>query len=211
MTFDLYVWARPRDLDAERAAELIREWESGGGDPVRSPFEQDTSIGWFHRELTSAHPSLEVVSDAMPSGSRIPIWMSPTNQAPARIAAIRLPRGPEGSEAAVEAQESLADIYSLAIKYDLLLLEPSVPRIRRPQEEMSAYASADFWPRGAIRAAIAGIGGAILAVVAWFLGIPILSGVLIVIGVFLALLSIGTFAFEARSRPRPGQGSETEG
>lgn len=52
-------------------------------------------------------------------------------------------------------------------------------------EEMAAYASATFWPRGAIRAAVAGAVGGLLAVGAWLIGIPLLSGVLVLIGGFL--------------------------
>ena len=33
MTFDLYVWASPRDLDVDRAEALIEGWQAAGGDP----------------------------------------------------------------------------------------------------------------------------------------------------------------------------------
>ena len=54
--FDIYVWAAPRDLDADAAAELIATWEAGGGDPAHAPFEPSTDIGWFHRELMKDLP-----------------------------------------------------------------------------------------------------------------------------------------------------------
>jgi hypothetical protein len=38
MTFDLYVWQSPRDLDADRAGTLIESWQEAGGDPGTSPF-----------------------------------------------------------------------------------------------------------------------------------------------------------------------------
>ena len=59
MTSDIYVWSAPRDLDADAAQELIRDWEAAGGDPAASPFEPSTDVGWFHRELMKDHPRIE--------------------------------------------------------------------------------------------------------------------------------------------------------
>jgi|RhiMetdeSRZDD1v2_1073273.scaffolds.fasta_scaffold103521_3 hypothetical protein len=73
---DLYVWKAPRDLDAAQAATLLASWEASGSDPVASPFEPDTDIGWFHRELMTDHPDLDVVSDAVPSTSSTLILLS---------------------------------------------------------------------------------------------------------------------------------------
>jgi len=50
-----------------------------------------------------------------------------------------------------------------------------------------------FWPGGAIRAAVAGGVGAVMAVAAFFLRIPILSGVAMVVGAFLFRGAIYTF------------------
>jgi hypothetical protein len=50
MTFDLYAWHSPRDIDEDAAEALLRTWhEESGGDPARSPFAPSTDVGWFYR------------------------------------------------------------------------------------------------------------------------------------------------------------------
>jgi len=191
---DLYVWSKPRDVEGPEAAALVAAWQRAGGDPTASPFELTTDIGWFFRELKEALPSLDAVSDAKPRRSSTPIWMSGTDEAPARVVAVRLTPTASRDEA--------SEIFSLAMKYDLVVFDPHRDAVHRPLEQMSAYASSTFWPRGAIRGAVAGIIGALLAVGAWVAGIPIVSGVVIVVGVFLVVLTVATFAHEARVRMR---------
>ena len=191
MTFDLYVWTAPRDLDAEQAQALLASWDEGGGDPNQSPFEPSTDIGWFHRELVGDEPGLELSSDAVPSGSRTPIWMSSTDEAPARLVAIRL--SPAMSTDAIET------IFSLAAKYDLFVFDARSRRLHRPLNEMAAYASATFWPAGAIQAGVAGSVGAVISIVAWFLSIPVLSGIAIGVGVFLFVMAVYSFVHEGRA------------
>src|SRR5919112_2234544 len=105
----LYVWKTPADLDVHAAAALVKRWEDEGGDPAASPFEPSTDIGWFHRELREGAPQLHLRSDAVPSGSRTPIWMSGTDEDPARVVAIRLPAHAD--------HDALDDIVGLAAKY----------------------------------------------------------------------------------------------
>ena len=57
MTFDLYAWKSPRDLDADGIEALLEEWHAAGGDPATSPFEPSTDVGWFYLELTKDEPS----------------------------------------------------------------------------------------------------------------------------------------------------------
>ena len=76
MTFDLYAWKSPRDLDADGAAALVQRWHDEGADPAASPFEPSEDVGWFHRELTRDEPELDVVSDAVPNASTRPVWLS---------------------------------------------------------------------------------------------------------------------------------------
>jgi len=192
--FDLYVWSKPRDVEGPEAAAIVAAWQRAGGDPTGSPFELTTDIGWFFRELKEALPSLDAVSDAKPRTTSTPIWMSGTDEAPARVVAVRLTPTASRDEA--------GEIFSLAMKYDLVVFDPHREAVHRPLEQVSAYASSTFWPRGAIRGAVAGIIGALLAVGAWVAGIPIVSGVVIVVGVFLVVLTVATFAHEARVRMR---------
>ncbi len=192
MTFDLYVWKSPRDLDADQAAALLGPWEASGGAAEDGPFESTTDIGWFHRELLSDDPGLEVLSDAIPSGSKTPVWLSTSDEPPARVVAIRLPPGTP--------RDTLDSIYGLAAKYDLVVFDPRARRLHLPLQEMAEYASATFWPAGAIQAAVAGGIGGVIAVGAWVLAIPVLSGVLAVIGGFMFVMAVYTFIHEGRKR-----------
>jgi hypothetical protein len=194
VTFDLYAWKAPRDLDADGAAELVQRWRDEGADPAASPFEPSEDVGWFHRELTKDEPELDVVSDAVPSSSTRPVWLATDQEPPARLVAIRL--GSETTGGAVN------DIYSLAVKYDLVVFDPRTHRVHLPLDEMAAYASARFWPGGAVQAAVAGGIGLVLAIVGWFLPIPIVGWILIIVGGFLFVMAVFTFVHESRAALR---------
>lgn len=191
MAFDLYAWESPRDLDADRIEALLERWREAGGDPGQSPFEPSTNVAWFYRELLKDVPGIVASSDALPDPSKAPIWLatSPEPQ-PARIVAISLAPTAPG--------DTLEDIYSLAAKYDLVLFDPRSRRVHLPLDEMGAHASATFWPGGAIQAAVAGGIGAALAIGAWFLGIPVVSGLLMVVGGFMFVMAVYTFVHEGR-------------
>jgi hypothetical protein len=189
VSFDLYVWSNPRELAVDQAKRLIDGWLEAGGDPVASPFEATSDIGWFYRELKEDVPAIDAVTDAVPTG-KVPVWMSSTQEPAARIVAIRLSRPPVGEE--------VESIFGLATKYDLVVYDPHAPRLHLPLAEMAAFASATFWPRGAIQAAVAGAAGAVIAAVAWVIGIPIASGIAIIVGLFLAVMAVLTFIAEGR-------------
>jgi hypothetical protein len=192
MTIDVYAWKEPRDIDAERAGELVDGWLESGGDPVQSPFEPSTDVSWFHRELTKDDPRLETLSDGPRNTNSRPIFLETDDPPAARVVRVRVPTA-GGSD-------TLDNVYSLAVKYDLVVFSPDCRSLRRPLDELAAYASATFWPSGAIRALRAGAIGAALAIGAWFLNIPIASGVAIVIGAFLVVLTVFTFVHEGRKR-----------
>jgi hypothetical protein len=153
MTFDLYVWSSPRDLEeGATAEELLKGWHEAGADPASSPFELSTDVGWFRRELMGDAPGLEVLSDAVPRTSKTPIWMSGTDEPPARLVAIRLrPDTP---------RDTLEAILGLAVKYDLVLFDARSHRLHLRLQEMTAYAEATFWPAGANQAAFAALSDA---------------------------------------------------
>ncbi len=96
--------------------------------------------------------------------------------------------------------DTLESIFGLAAKYDLIVFEPRSRRLHQPLEELAEYASATFWPAGAIQAAVAGGIGGVIAVVAWLLSIPLLSGVLAVAGGFMFVMAVFTFIHEGRKR-----------
>ena len=194
MNFDLYVWQSPRDLDEQQASALVEAWQQAGGDPATSPFEPSTDIGWFHRELMQELPELDVVSDAVPNPSKRPSGSRPRTSH-ARVVAIRLPAG-----AAYEAFNEVA--YREVRPGGLRCAHPQV---RFPLQEMGAYADATFWPAGAIQAGVAGGIGAAVAIVAWAVSIPLLSGVLIIVGGFMAVMAIWTFIEQGRKALRAWQ------
>jgi len=191
MTFDLYAWKSPRDLDDDSAEALVAGWIEAGGDPNNSPFEPSTDVGWFYRELMNDEPQLGASSDAVPNQSKAPIWLATTDEAPARV--VRVP------VSAATASDTLDWLIGLAAKYDLVLYDTQNRRVHLPLEEMAADASATFWPAGAIQAAVAGGIGLVIAVVAWLLGIPVLSGIAMVIGGFLFVMAVYTFVHEGRN------------
>jgi hypothetical protein len=172
---------------------MVAAWEAAGGDPSQSPFEPSTDIGWFRRELGNAAPLLEVSSDAVPKASRLPIVLSTEDEPPARVIAIRLPR-----EDAAAAHEALEEIYSLAVKYDTVVYEPARAAIHQPQREMAEYASATFWPRDAIRTVVAIVIGLAIAVVAWQLGVPLVSGGIALFALFMVAIFVVTLVSEGR-------------
>jgi hypothetical protein len=194
VTFDLYVWHEPRDLDADEAAAMLESWHAAGADPSQSPFEPTADVGWFYRELKQDAPGLEASTDAVPRESKAPIWLAGSDEAPARMVAIRVPQGAAG--------DVIDEIYSLAMKYDLVLFDARNGRIHLPLEEMSEYASATFWPRGAIQAAVAGLAGGLIAIVAWTLGIPVVSGLVALAGGFMFVMAVFTFVHEGRKARR---------
>jgi hypothetical protein len=201
VAFDIYLWKSPRDLDDDQAAALVADWLATGGDAAASPFAAATDVGWFHRELVQDDPPVSIVSDAVHTPTRTPVWLSTTDEPPAKLVAIQF--------TPATTRNALESIVSLAAKYDLVMFDARRGRIHRPLDEMAAHASANFWPRGAIQAAVAGGLGGLLAVGAWIAGIPLVSGVLVLIGAFLVVMAASTFVHEGRTalRARSGRGS----
>jgi hypothetical protein len=191
VTFDLYAWKSPRDLDADGAAALVQRWHDEGADPAAGPFEPSSDVGWFHRELVSDRTGLELVSDANPTPSTKPVWLSGgDDEPPSRLVAIRV--GPEATG------DDLDDVFSLAAKYDLVVFDARSGLVHVPLKEMADYADATFWPSGALQAAVAGGFGLVLAIVGWFLPIPIVGWILIIVGGFLFVMAMFTFVHHGR-------------
>jgi hypothetical protein len=201
MRYDIYAWAAPRDLSVEDAVERIEAWEAEGGDPAKAPFEPSSDTAGFYREVEHDlrdMAELHIVADAEPHTGRGPVWLQTDPAPPAHVAAIRLPRTtPE------ELREAVSIVYGTATKFDVVFLDANQGVIHRPMEEMSAYASATFWPMGAIRAVLVGLAGLAAAIVAYLVGIPIVSGLVIIVGIFLFVLSVATLVAEARKRDSP--------
>ena len=159
MRYDLYVWASPRDLDGDAAAERLAAWEEAEADPSAAPFDPSDDVGWFYVELLKDDVDVDAVSDGVPDPSSRPIWLTTTQAAPARIVAMRL--------RSTTTRDDLDTIHGLAAKYDLVLFEPRGGTLATPLADMAAYATATFWPRGALQAFVAGSVGAAIAVISW--------------------------------------------
>ena len=185
MPFDIYVWSAPRDLDASAAGDLVQGWEAAGGDPALSPFEPTTDVGWFYRELTKDMPDLDAMSDGAPSTSTKPIWLATEPDQHARIVGITVPRDDPDA-----AREVLEEVFSLAVKYDVVVYEATRGVIRQPQVEMAEHASSTFWPGGAIRTVVAIVIGVAVAVGAWLVGIPLLSGLVALFAAFMVAIFV---------------------
>jgi F0F1-type ATP synthase assembly protein I len=67
---------------------------------------------------------------------------------------------------------------------------------------MSAYASATFWPRGAIRTVVAIVVGIAVAVGAWVAGVPLLSGAIALFAAFMVAIFVVTLVAESRQALR---------
>ena len=168
-------------------------WVAAGGDPSASPFDASSDVGWFLYELKAEAPHLELVSDGLPSDRTGPIWIQSSPEAPARVVAVQLPPHAD------EARDALETIVGLATKYDLLLFDARRGQLHRPLELMAAYASATFWPAGAIRAGVVGLIGLVVAIVGFLSGVPVLGWALMLVGGFVALMAVFTFVHEGRA------------
>jgi hypothetical protein len=202
MRYDIYAWAAPRDLTPEDVIARVEAWEAEGGDPAKAPFEASSDTAGFYREVEHDLRDVaefHIVSDSERHTGRGPVWLHTEPDPPAHIAAIRLPRTtPE------ELREVLSIVYGTATKYDLLFLDANQGVIHTPMAEMSSYASATFWPYGAIRAVVVGGLGLLASIGAYVLSIPIISGLVIIIGLFMFVLTVVTLVAEARKRGRRG-------
>ena len=189
----LYVWKSPRPANAEEAEALVAAWRAASPTGIgieageAAGFEASDDVRWFSRELTGDAP---------------PLWNpdAPAKQDihPRHVMAVPLDAG--------TVRETLEEVYSLALKYDLVVYDPQRGVVDAPMAAMEAASTSTFWPRGAIRTAVVGLVGLALAIGAYVAGIPILSGVGIVIGGLLAVLAVATFALYARAAAGGGRG-----
>lgn len=175
---ELYVWKAPRVQDPEEAARLVAAWSAGDQDV----FEDSTDVGWFQRELREGMSMLQA---ARAAASEAP---APTGRV------VRVPLAPDS------AHDTIEDVFSLAMKYDLLVYDPRRQAVVAPLEAMLEHESATFWPRGAIRSVVV-TGIAVAAgIAAWFANIPIVSGLVVIVAAFMLLLTIVVFVSEGRKR-----------
>jgi hypothetical protein len=79
--------------------------------------------------------------------------------------------------------------------------------IHEPNREMAEHASATFWPRGAVRTVVAIVIGLGVAIAAWQLGIPVLSGGVAVFALFMVAIFFVTLVSEGRKAVRSRGGS----
>jgi hypothetical protein len=202
VTYTLYVWKRPRVTDPDEAAALLERWDESGDDAADRPFEATTDVHWFLVELRNDLPELDATSDQEHAHPIKKLWWLDDPGPVDRVVTMQL--APETP------QDAIATIASLAMKYDLVLFDPQRRSAHLPMEEMAAHASATFWPRGAIQAFVAGALGGLAAVIAWLLGIPIVSGIMVIVGAFMLVMAMFTFVHEGRKRLGSSHSGEAE-
>jgi hypothetical protein len=207
----LHVWKSPRPADAAEAAAIL----------ASASFESSDDVRWFARELAGDAPPIWN-PDAAPRGGPYPdtVVAVPIPEPSGDDAAGSgdgagwgdgagsgdgAGRGdgtgwahPGLHEAAV--RDLLADVFGLATKYDLIVFEPDRGIVTAPSEAMAAHASATFWPGGAIRSIVATVIALGVAAGAFAVGIPIVSGVVVLFALFMAAIFAFTIVSEARKR-----------
>jgi hypothetical protein len=189
----IYVWKSPRPADAAEAAAIL----------ASESFEPSDDVRWFARELAGDAPPIWN-PDAAPRGGPYPDT----------VVAVPIPE-PSGDDAAgsgdgagsghpgpheAAVRDLLEDVFGLATKYDLIVFEPDRGIVTAPSEAMAAHASATFWPGGAIRSIVATVIALGVAAGAFAVGIPIVSGVVVLFALFMAAIFAFTIVSEARKR-----------
>ena len=186
---------RPRATSTrDGAAALVERWQAAGGDPAASPFESTTESGGSiasSPRITrgSTRRPMPCAAPARPR-SGCPGVMS----RPARVVAIRL--------TPAAAHDELDSIFGLAAKVRPGRVRrterrppPAPPGAGRVHQRQVLARGRD--PGGGRRR-----DGAVIAVVAWILGIPLLSGILMIVGGFLFVMAVYTFVHEGRKTMR---------
>ena len=181
------VWKVPVVATGEEADELVRR-SYREGDVI---FERSPDVLRFYDELTERYPPLESFPESeLAAGTAITYWSDSPERSDRFVAMSLQWRVPD------DVVEFIGD---LATKHGLVLFDPAGPDVHRPgvPDERTPFGVA-----GAVQATVVGLAGLLLAIVAWFLSIPIVSGILIVIGLFLALMAVYTLVHEFRERTR---------
>jgi hypothetical protein len=180
MTYDLLVWKSPVVSDQDVARAMVDVWLAD----ERGPFEASGDVSRFYDALLAKYPPLESLTQELHDTSRSSPWAQ-TPERSDRVVAMSFVWSVPG--------EVIDDVFALAREHGLVLYDPQGPDIHLPGGSDEAARREGFtW------ATLVGIAGALLAIVAWRLSIPILSGVLVVVGAALALMAIATVIHVAR-------------
>jgi hypothetical protein len=195
MSFDLYVWKGPIVRTGEDAGRLLDQAfpeDAGPGETI-SPFDPSKDVANFYNDLIERYPPLEAFSEADLANGAVETLWSVSPERSDRLVAMYLRWGAP--------DEAIDFIAERARRHALVLYDPQGSDVHLPDDPLTRD---EEWPpfraRDAVRAAVAGILGLVIAAVAWRLGILIISGLAAVIGLFLFVMSIYTFVVEARRR-----------
>lgn len=189
MSMSLYVWRRPLVADPAEAARLLEVGEGG--------FEPSAELVRFYAELLELFPSPDALTDEELAAADIP-WADP----------------PEGSNRLValsirwSAQEDHLDaIVELAHAHGLVVYDPQGPSFHSPiaEGEDTPYQPGlgEF-----VRATLLAAAGIVVAVLAWYASVPVVSWIVLVASGFFALvavLALGAVGAQAW-RVRAGRG-----
>lgn len=184
MSGTLFVWKAPRVPDEDAAARLVREYLETGDDRA---FESSPDVLSFYDEVVGLHPPPETVGGAE---DRV-TWAST----------------PERSDRIVEVDyawsapsEFLDDVARLARERGLVLYDPQGPTLYDPDDP----GDATYVPnaREVARVVLLVVVDVVVAAVAWYASITIVSWVVVVVAAFLAVMGVATLVVYARDALR---------
>jgi hypothetical protein len=183
MSYDLIVWKGPVTSSEDEARALVDRWhndESG-------TFEPSRDVSRFYDALMQRYPALESFSDEELRSAARPTYWAVTPERSDRIVDMSFSWSVPG--------EVIDDVMALARDHGLVLYDPQAPYVRLPDDDDEGT---PFGVHGFAWATLVGTFGALLAIVAWMLSIPILSGIIVVVGGFLAIMAVLTLVHEGR-------------
>ena len=154
-----------------------------------SRFEPSPDLARFTDELTARFPD---VADGG-SGADGSGWAAPLERSD-RLVVLHLSE--DAPDALLEA------VPTLAWQHDLVLFDPRAARVQAQRH----IPPAPFPVRGLVRSVVAALVGLAIAVVAYLASIPLLSGLLVVVGGFvvvLALITLPALVADWRRSQRP--------
>jgi hypothetical protein len=183
MSYDLLFWKAPVVRDEDKARALTHRWledETG-------PFEASDDVLRFYDDVLAKYPPLESYSmDELRRSPAVSHW-SETPERSDRLVVMSFSWSVPG--------EVIDTVIALARQHELVLYDPQGPHVQAPGEsdEATPVGVADF-----VWGTLVGIAGALVALVAWLASVPILSGIFVVGGAFLALMAILTLVHDVR-------------
>jgi hypothetical protein len=181
MSYDLLFWKAPVVSDEDKARALTHRFL----EDQTGPFEPSDDVLRFYDEVLARYPALESYSmDELRASPPVSHW-SETPERSDRLVVMSFSWSVPG--------EVIDTITGLARKRDLVIYDPQGPHVQAPgdPDEPTPVGLKDF-----VWGILVGLAGALVALVAWLASVPILSGVFVVGGAFLAVMAVVTLVHD---------------